>query len=336
MSQYAIPGAIGALGLGLETAGSFGNNRDKIAPGLSKYTAQDWSQIAHQIAKNSLYGDQNMDMRNAPGYTPQMEELIAAARNAGQGEKAALDRYSSQLAGQRRGVADSQRSRGALAESQARAATEEAKGAYSGYGNEALGMNQQAFERVLADIEARQAASRIGRGYNTSDAMLAAGQRGEALYGKGRSDSEILMNRAGLVGGAIERGRGREMDVRRTTNAGLSDTENLGLQQEYGMLGPRMQAESAGFRMAAPYMQALYNTQLQYSNTDPYLYPDANARKWATGSVGQPPEVAFGQGLQQAAGYLFGQAGNRGTSGLSSQTPQTPAYGSPYGPFLEG
>lgn len=274
-----IGGAAGIIGGGV-SGGAFGGRSTGIgiAPGLSKYTGQDWSEQANMLAKQAL-----------EQYRKSMGGLAGRANQTGQAMLGAFNTGAAQmnaLAQQRQGAA--------------RSATNEAVANYRGYGREAEGNARDAYNRALGDI-ADSEAYRNSRGYNSANAMLAAGQRGEAQYGFSRAMSDIGRERAQLVGGAIERGRSQEL---------AASGETMDLQR--ALLGAQLGAQERAFTLPAGIEQGLAGTIYQ-SLLDPvFLYPQGNVRRNLLGGQGGPsvvnPNAGFGEGIIDVGALLTGMA----------------------------
>lgn len=280
MSWAAVIGAgAGIIGGGM-SGGAFGGRSTGIgiAPGLSKYTGQDWSEQANMLAKQAL-----------EQYRSSMGGLAGRARQTGQDMLGAFNTGSA-------GMQAAQAGR----QGAARSATNEAVANYRGYGQQAEGNAREAYNRALGDI-ADSEAYRNSRGYNSANAMIAAGQRGEAQYGHSRAMSDIGRERAQLVGGAIERGRSQELA-----------TSGQGIDLSRALLGAQMGVQERAFTLPAGIEQGVAGTTYQSMLDPAFLYPQGNVRRNLLGGQGGPsvvnPNAGFGEGITDIGALLAGYA----------------------------
>lgn len=258
------------LGYGLSNlGGSAKAANNEIAPGLSKYTADQMSREARGRGMEAL-----------ERYARAMESLTRDATGVGRANLAAFQGGASNL----RGMAGR--------------ATGEVAGVYKDYGRAAEGVSMQNYADLLRQISAHQAIARARQGgTNSGQDMVAAGARAQAMQGLNANLADIGQRRAELYGGALERGRGRE----------------LGLGQD--LLGAEQAARTNAFNLPAQYRNALIGTRFNTENSDLFLYPTQNLRLKMGGGSRNPdatnPGQEIGGQLAGLGGYIFGNGMDR-------------------------
>ncbi len=280
--------ASGAIGAGMNAATSTGGNR--VAPGISPGLAAMLSEQSSAKASEWL-GD----------YIRVMESLGRGARRS---TGMVLNRFR----------------QGAMGlEGAARGATAEAVREYRDFGKHGMDVLGEEYRRALADAGASSAIRRARGGYTSAAAQEEAGVKGELLYGYNRALNDLTSRRAELVGGAIERGRGRELHVR---------SANLATEL------PLMQNT---FALPAEYARTLAEGRLQTLLRPELLYPSTNIRANIFGGAHTPALTgqnsnALGNFFTDLGGLAIGRAlsswGNRPVSPQSfGQNPYAGGYG---------
>lgn len=276
----SLLGAGGGLLSGL--GGSGKARRNQIAPGLSKYTAQDESEWARDLGEEAL-----------GRYTEAMEGLTGEARAAGADLRGIFGESFRRL----------NRGQQALA-GQAGRATAETAGVYRDYGRDAENVARENYSRLLAEIDAQQKIARARQGgLNSGQDMIAAGQRAEALHAYNTNLADIAQRRAELVGGAIERGRARELGI------------GQGGQDLYrGLLDTQLATRERAFTLPAQFRQAAINTRFNTEMTPTFLYPYRNLQLALGGGSYAPgasdPVAEIGRSLSGIGGYFLGSSIN--------------------------
>lgn len=273
----AIIGAGGSLlGGALSSWGSAQSN-DMVAPGLSKHTSHDQSVFASQRANQAL-----------AAFAAEMKRLEGWAGNNTQ-----------QVLGRFRQGAGGLRTRQMADEGFARTATGEAVREYRDFGKHGEDVLREEYARALADADATGAIRRARGGYSSATAAETAGAKGELLYGFNRALSDLTSRRAELVGGAIERGRGQELDVRRG-----------GMDLDRSLLAAELPLMERRFTLPAQFAQHLADTRFNARLRPEFLYPTLNVRRNILGGQGAPNAAnqfqPFAESLGAVSGVLSG------------------------------